>query len=159
MAATATVEATTAAATTMESAAYRGTMIAAASVSASHCGAMISAGVASAISAAITIAAPVTVSATVSVAVPAAIAIDATVSVAIVSATVPRAGTNEDAPAKPRRTVVAIRRACVGGVAVVAISANGSRVTVTPIHRATDTDPNRDLGMRVSRCRDDQYSE
>ena len=163
MASAATVESTTTATTTtMESAAYRGTVIATASESASHCAAAIAAAVASTVSAAIAITAPVAVPTAIAVAISATIAVHATVSIAIaitITTPEPRAGANEDATAKPRWTVVTIRRSGVGGVAVVSIGADRSRIAVATIHGASYADPDRDLGMRVSRRRDDQHSE
>jgi hypothetical protein len=133
-------------------------MITATPEPASHCRTVIAAGVSTAVSAAITVTTPVAVATTVAITVSTAVAVDATVSVAITT-TEPRTGTDEDTAAKPRRAIVSIWRASVRSIAVVAIGANRSRVAVTPIHRATDADPNRNLGMRVSRCRDDQNSE
>jgi hypothetical protein len=82
---------------------------------------------------------------------------------AVVTA-IPGAGADKDAAIEPRRPIVPIGRTGVGIVAVVAIGADWSRVavTVSPIHRATDPNSNRDLGMRIGRGweqQDTEYSE
>jgi hypothetical protein len=93
------------------------------------------------------------------IAVTAAIAVDAAVSISV--AAIPRPGTDKDAAVEPRRSVVPIRRASVWIVAVVAIRADRSRVAVavTPIHRSTDPNSNRYLGMRIGRGGDQQDTE
>jgi len=96
------------------------------------------------------------------IAVTAAIAVHAAVSISV--ATIPGAGPDKDAAVEPRRPVVPVRRASVGIIAIVAIGADRSRVAVavSPIHRATDPNSNRDLGMGISRSReqeDTEYSE
>jgi hypothetical protein len=90
--------------------------------------------------------------------VPAVVAIVATVAVAMV----PGAGTDKDAAAKPRRAIVPIRRAGVGIVAVITIGANGGRITISPVHRATDPYSHGNLSMGNRRGREQQdtkYSE
>jgi hypothetical protein len=97
--------------------------------------------------------------ASVPIAVAAAIAVHAAVS-AISVAAIPGARADKDAAIEPRRSVVSVGRASIGIIAVVAISADGSRIAVTvsrvavaisPIHRATDPNSNRDLSMGISR--------
>src|SRR6266851_6105505 len=82
-----------------------------------------------------------------SIAIAAAIAVHAAVSISV--ATIQGAGPDKDAAVEPRRPVVPVRRATVGILAIVAIGADRSRVAVavSPIHRATDPNSNRDLGM------------
>jgi hypothetical protein len=165
MASAATVESTTtaaameatAASATMEPAAYGSAVIATTREAAPHCGAVITTGVASVVSAAVAITASVAVSTAIAV-VSATVAVDAAVSITIPTS-VPRAGANEDTAAKPRRAVVSIRRAGIGVVTVIAIGTNWSSIAIAPIHGASYADPDRNLGMRVSRCRDDQHSE
>jgi hypothetical protein len=83
----------------------------------------------------------------------AAIAVHAAVSVSI--AAIPGARADKDAAIEPRRSVVSVGRTSIGIIAVVAISADGSRIAVaiSPIHRATDPNSNRDLSMGISRSR------
>jgi hypothetical protein len=89
----------------------------------------------------------------------AAIAIHAVVAVSVTA--VPGAGANEDAAGKPRRTIVSVGRAGIGIVAVVAISADRSRIpiAVTAINRSADTNADRNLGTGISRGREQQDSE
>jgi hypothetical protein len=96
----------------------------------------------------------------VTIAVAAAIAVHAAVSTISVAA-IPGAGAEKDAAVKPRRSVVPVGRASVGIIAVVAISADRSRVAVavSPIHRATDPNSNRDLGMGIGCSREQQDTE
>jgi hypothetical protein len=96
----------------------------------------------------------------VTIAVAAAIAVHAAVSTISVAA-IPGAGADKDAAVKPRWSVVPVGRASVGIIAVVAIGADRSRVAVavSPIHRATDPNSNRDLGMGISRGREQQDTE
>jgi hypothetical protein len=82
------------------------------------------------------------------------IAVNPAISIAITT-TEPRAGADEEAAAKPRRAIISVRRAGIRGVTVVAVRAHGSRVTVPPIHRATDSNPNRNLSVRI-RCGGEQ---
>jgi hypothetical protein len=118
----------------------------------------------SAVAATITVARPsVTVTGTCiaitgSSVVPAAIAIHTAVAISI-TAPEPRAGTDKDSAAKPRRTVVSVRSASVGSVTVVAVGANRSRVAVAPIHRAADPDTDRNLSVRISRRWEQQDAE
>jgi hypothetical protein len=89
----------------------------------------------------------------------AAIAIHAVVAVPVT--VVPGAGANEDAAGKPRRTIVSVGRAGIGIVAVVAISADRSRIpiAVTAINRSADTNADRNLGTGISRGREQQNTE
>jgi hypothetical protein len=86
-----------------------------------------------------------------------------TAAIRIVAAiAIPRAGTNKYAASEPRRAIVSIRRAGIRIVVVVTIRTHGSRIGITPIHWRADSDSNRDLGMRISRRREQQntqYSE
>jgi hypothetical protein len=84
----------------------------------------------------------------------AAIAVHAAVSISV--AAIPGASPDKDAAVEPRRSVVPVRRTSIGIITVVAISAGRSRVTitVTPVHRATDPNSNRDLSMGISRGRE-----
>jgi hypothetical protein len=92
--------------------------------------------------------------------VPAAIAVHTVVSViAISTVAIPWAGSDKDAAAKPRWAIVPIRRAGVGIVAVVAISADGSRIAIAAIHWAADSNSNRNLRMGISRSRERQDTE
>jgi hypothetical protein len=83
----------------------------------------------------------------------AAIAIHAAVAVSVT--VVPGTGTDKDAAGKPRRTIVSVGRAGIRIVAIVAISADGGRIpiAVTAINRSADTNADRNLGMRISSCR------
>jgi hypothetical protein len=89
----------------------------------------------------------------------AAIAVHAAVSVSI--AAIPGTGPNEDAAIEPRRPIVPVGGAGIRIIAVVAIGADRSRVAVavSPIHRATDPNSNRDLGMGISRCGEQQDTQ
>jgi hypothetical protein len=94
------------------------------------------------------------------IAVAAAIAVHAAVSISV--AAIPGAGPDKDAAVEPRRSVVPVGRASVGIVSVVAIGADRSRIAIAPIDRATNSNANRDLGMRISRGgeqQDTEYSE
>jgi hypothetical protein len=92
--------------------------------------------------------------ASVPIAVTAAIAVHTAVSTISVAA-IPGARADKDAAIEPRRSVVSVGRTSIGIIAVVAISADGSRIAVaiSPIHRATDPNSNRDLSMGISRSR------
>jgi hypothetical protein len=152
---TATVESTTAHATAMEASAAHVAVEAATCEAASNRTAAITATVRYSVS--ITVTGSSIPIASVSI-IPAAVAIVATVAVA----TVPGAGPDEDAAAKPRRTIVPIGRAGVGIVAVITIGANGGRITISPVHRATDpySHGNLSMGNRCGREQQDtQYSE
>jgi hypothetical protein len=80
---------------------------------------------------------------------------------ATVVTAIPGASADKDAAVEPRRSVVPVGRAAVRIIAVVAIGADRSSVAVT-IHRDTDPNSDRNLGMRIS-CRgeqqDTEYSE
>jgi hypothetical protein len=75
------------------------------------------------------------------------------VSTASPVAVIPRAGTDEDATDEPARSIVAIRRASVGIVVVVAPGADRSRVSIPiiPVSSVTDTDTHTYLGVSRSR--------
>ena len=85
----------------------------------------------------------------------AAIEATATVESATI-ATEPWAGANEDAANEPIRSVVAVWRAGVWGIAVVTIGASRSPVSVavTGVSRSAKTNANRhSLGVRISRAK------
>jgi hypothetical protein len=103
----------------------------------------------------ITVTGPSVVSAT--VAVPAAVAVEAAIAVSIT--TIPGACTDKETAGKPRRAVVSVRRAGIRIIAVIAVSANGSSIAVTPIHRCTDPDSDRDLSMGIGRSGEQQDTE
>jgi hypothetical protein len=85
-------------------------------------------------------------------------AVVTTISISIV---VPGARADKDSANKPRRTVVSVRGARVRIVAVVPIRADrsGIAIAIAAIYRAADSDPHRYLGMRISRCREQQNTE
>jgi hypothetical protein len=142
-----------AATTTMESAATRAAAESTANratepttnrttpISAANCAAAISAGIATAIAYA-------TVSAAIAIA--SAISVAATVSIMAPTSAEPRSSADEQAADEVVRAIIAIWRARVGIVTVVAIRAGRGRAVVTGI-AATHADPNRNL--RVSRSR------
>lgn len=96
---------------------------------------------------AISVTRPVTVSGSITITGTTIVAVSI-VAVSIVAAVIPRAGSNEHAAYKPVRAVVAIGRARVRIISVVAIRADGSR-TDAGINR-TNTNANGNLGMRGS---------
>jgi hypothetical protein len=149
-----TVEAT-AAATTVEAAAHI-SAIAAAGESASN-------RVPAAVSAAIRHRTPITIAisrASVPIhgpsIVPAAIAV---IAAAVSISAIPGASTNERSAQKPRRSVVPVRRAGIRIIAIIAISADRSRIGIAPIHRAANSNSNRNLSMRVGRSRHQQDTQ
>ena len=75
------------------------------------------------------------------------------------SAAEPGAGADEDAATEPRWTIVAIGCAGVGVIPVVAVGANRGIPIASTIHRAANPNANRNLGMRVSRCGEQQNTE
>jgi hypothetical protein len=82
--------------------------------------------------------------------------------IAIVASAEPGARADKEATAKPGRSIVSIRRAGVGIVAVVAIGTDGGRITISPVHRATNpySHGNLSMGNRCGREQQDtQYSE
>jgi hypothetical protein len=96
------------------------------------------------------------------IAVAAAIAVITAVSISVPA--IPGSGADKQTAGEPRRSIVPVGRAGIRIVAVIAIGADGSRVavTVSPIHRATDPNSDRDLSMGVSRSgnqQDTEYSE
>jgi hypothetical protein len=103
----------------------------------------------------ITVTGPSVVSAT--VAVPAAVAVEAAIAVSIT--TIPGACTDKETAGKPRRAVVSVGSAGIRIIAVIAVSANGSSIAVTPIHRCTDPNSNRNLSMGISRSGEQHDTE
>jgi hypothetical protein len=88
--------------------------------------------------------------------VPAAIAV---IAPAVPISVIPGPGTNEHPAQEPRGSIVAVRRAGIRIVAVIAISANGSRVAIPPVHRASNSNSNRNLSVGVSCSRDQQDTQ
>src|ERR1700761_6953378 len=121
------------AASAVESAADRRSAVSAAIA------AVISTGVAPSVS----VATPVAIAYAPPVAIPATVSIAPATAVTIVAATVPGAGTNKDAAAKPRRSVVSVRRAGIRVVAVVSVSADGSSIAVATVDGAANADAHR----------------
>jgi hypothetical protein len=91
------------------------------------------------------------------VAVPAAVAVEAAISVSIT--TIPGTGADKETAGKPRRAVVSVGSAGIRIIAVIAVSANGSSIAVTPIHRCTDPNSNRNLSMGISRSGEQHDTE
>jgi hypothetical protein len=91
----------------------------------------------------------------------AAIAIHAVVAVSVTVTVVPGSRADKDAAGKPRRAIVSVRRAGIRIVAVVAIGADRSRIpiAVTAVNRSADTNADRNLGMRIRRCGNQQNTE
>jgi hypothetical protein len=84
----------------------------------------------------------------------------AAVAIAVtVAAAEPRSGTDKEAAAKPRRTIVPIRGAGIRIIAVVAIRADRGRIPVAPVDRTADTYTNCDLGVGISCCREQENTE
>jgi hypothetical protein len=75
--------------------------------------------------------------------------------IAIKSATIPGTRSDEDAAIEPRRAVIAIRRASIGGVPVVAVSTSWRIIAVIPVRWDADSNTNCNLSMRIG-CRWDQ---
>ena len=65
---------------------------------------------------------------------------------------------NKEAPIEPIRSVVAVRRASIGIIAIVAISANGRRVVAVIARANSDSHPNLRLGRR-DRHKSEQYQQ
>jgi hypothetical protein len=59
-------------------------------------------------------------------------------------AVVPRAGANKDTTHEPRRTVITVRRACIGIIPIVAIRTYGGRTDIS----RTNPNPNRNPRVR-----------
>jgi hypothetical protein len=78
--------------------------------------------------------------------------------VAAIAVVIPRPGADKDTAGEPRGTVIAIRRASVRIIPVVAVSAN-RRIPVSAVSRSANSDANRDLGMGVSSSGDQQNTE
>jgi hypothetical protein len=70
--------------------------------------------------------------------------------IAVITAVIPGPCADEHAAEEPRRSVVPVRCAGIRIVTVITIRANGSSVTIAPIHRGADSNSNRNLSVRVS---------
>jgi hypothetical protein len=70
--------------------------------------------------------------------------------IAVIAAVIPGPCADEHAAEEPRRSVVPIRRAGIRIVAVIPISADGSRIAVAPIHWGANSNSNRNLSVGVS---------